>query len=79
MTEPPAIEMTTRSLPGRGLVYVKPHDLGLEALCDCATVTILRIDPAEAATVTETREVPFTCEGCQSVHWLTFVPGEDTT
>lgn len=76
MSDIPEAEMRVRSLPGRSLVYVRPHELGLEALCDCATTTILTIDPDEAAQVTETRDIPFTCEGCLSVHWLTFVPRE---
>jgi hypothetical protein len=69
----PEAEMGGGTL-ARGLVYVRPHKDGIEALCDCGTVTVLVIDPDEAATVTETREVPWTCGGCNSVHWLTLVP-----
>lgn len=71
--EMPEAEMGGGTL-ARGLEYVRPHERGAEALCDCGTVTVLVIDPAEAATVRETREVPWTCGGCNSVHWLTLQP-----
>jgi hypothetical protein len=81
MSQPPEIEMTTRSLPGRGLEYVRPHEAGLEALCDCATITILQIDPAQLASVPagETWETAWTCDGCMSVHWLVFTANPEVT
>ena len=73
MSEIPEAEMGGGTL-ARGLEYVRPHKDGVEALCGCATTTILVLDLAEAAMVQETREVPWTCGGCNSVHWLTLVP-----
>jgi hypothetical protein len=74
MADIPAAEMGASGPPGRGLCYVRVHEKGLEVLCDCGTTTVLVIDPGEMATVTEPREVPFHCEGCNSVHWLTIGP-----
>jgi hypothetical protein len=70
----PAAEMGASGMPGRGLEYVRPHELGIEALCDCATITILTVDPEDIRRLEHATETSFTCDGCGSVHWLTLYP-----
>jgi hypothetical protein len=74
----PAAEMGASGLPGRGLCYARPvlHDgnPAIEALCDCATRMILRLDPSFLAGLDAPREFAFTCDGCGSAHWLTIYP-----
>lgn len=47
---------------------------GVEILCDCATLTELQlqIDPDAPA-----QEIPFLCDGCNTVTWFTFTPKPD--
>jgi hypothetical protein len=70
----PEAEMGASGPPGRGVASVRVHEKGLEVLCDCGTATVLVIDPDDAAQVTGPQDVPFHCEGCNSVHWLTLGP-----
>lgn len=62
-------------LPGRGLAGVTPVPaalgVGVFADCDCGTTTRLMFNPDD---VTEIRELAFTCDGCQSVHWFRIGP-----
>jgi hypothetical protein len=68
-------------MPGRGLCYAKPVPVeqggGIECLCDCATMTILHVNIEGA--LAEAREIAFTCDGCQSAHWLTLYPVQEQT
>jgi hypothetical protein len=73
----PEAEAGASGLPGRGLCYVRVHELGLEALCDCGTTTILTVDPEDIRRLGPGQETAFTCDGCQSVHWLTLKPTEE--
>jgi hypothetical protein len=74
----PDAEMNVRGLPGRGLCYVRYlHELGLEALCDCGTVTILTVDPGDIVRLPHAQETSYTCDTCQSTHWLTIKPLEE--
>ena len=41
---------------------------------DCATITILTVDPEDIRRLEHATETSFVCEGCQSVHWLTLYP-----
>ena len=58
----------------RTIEFMRPIPGGVEILCDCATLTELelRIDPG----VTGVREIPFLCEGCQTVTWFTLAVNE---
>lgn len=62
--------------PPRSLVSVQPlppdQGGGVLAVCDCGTSTHLVLNGLEH--LTETREMAFTCDGCQSVHW--FIAGQ---
>ena len=64
--------MTDADLPvhhDRTIESIRPIPGGVEILCDCATLTELelQIDPG----VTGTREIPFLCEGCNTLTWFT--------
>jgi hypothetical protein len=76
----PESEMGASGFPGRGLCYARPAVHGgeraIEALCDCGTLTILTLDPADIAGLTAPHETAFTCGGCQSAHWITIYPTE---
>lgn len=71
--------------PGRGLCYAKPALVdngpgmpdgpGIECLCDCGLTTIIHLDLD--GPLMEPREIAYTCDGCQSVHWLTLYPVAD--
>jgi hypothetical protein len=44
----------------------------LSCLCDCGTVTAVIFAVAESAAA----EVAYTCDGCQSSHWMTVTAGD---
>lgn len=81
MADIPAAEMGRSGLPGRGLEYARPvvHDDGpaIEALCDCGTTTILTLNAAQVQALTGPNEFAFTCDTCQSTHWVTIYPTGD--
>jgi hypothetical protein len=62
--------------PARSLLWANPVDTddgpGIELGCDCGRSTVYII--ADADQVTEPREVAFTCDGCNSVRWITVGP-----
>jgi hypothetical protein len=74
----PEAEAGASGPPGRGLCYLRPHELGLEALCDCGTTTVLTVAPEDISRLRPESETAFTCDGCESVHWLTFRQIEET-
>ena len=78
MTEIPDAEMGAIGFRGRSLVCARPHELGIEALCDCGTTTILTVDPEDIRHLGAGTETSYTCGTCQSVHWLTLLPLEET-
>lgn len=45
----------------------------LTMVCDCATVTELVVPGAQSA---GTSEFAYTCDGCESSHWLKVQTGE---
>jgi hypothetical protein len=64
--------------PPRSLLWAKPYSgeggQGIELGCDCATVTVYIIEDADR--ITECRDVAFTCDGCDSVRWITIGPAD---
>lgn len=78
MADIPAVEMGCSGFPGRGLEYARPiahdDDPAIEALCDCGTLTILTLDPADIAALREPQDFAYTCGGCSSSHWVTIYP-----
>lgn len=65
--------------PPRSLLWVKPAAVpsgnpALEVACDCAAVTVYEFD---VAGMLERAEIPISCGGCQSVHWVTITPRPD--
>lgn len=61
---------------GVGVQSVRPSDEGdaavLECVCDCGQVTeITLVLGFIAEAVVPAREFAFTCDRCQSSHWLT--------
>jgi hypothetical protein len=62
--------------PPRSLLWANPVSTeggpGIELGCDCGTSIVYII--ADADQITEPREVAFTCDGCNSVRWITVGP-----
>jgi hypothetical protein len=62
--------------PPRSLLWAKPVEAedgpGIELGCDCGTVTVVVIVGADRLTVPE--DVAATCDGCNSVRWITVGP-----
>lgn len=62
--------------PPRSLLWAKPYSgeggQGIELGCDCGTTTIYLIDGTDQ--ITEPRDMAFTCDGCNSVRWITVGP-----
>lgn len=66
-------------LPPRSVLWAKPVTVPsgnptFEMACDCATVTIYEFD---VTGMREPAEIPISCDGCQSVHWVTITPAPD--
>ena len=65
--------------PPRSLLYARwattEDGPAIEIGCDCATTTLYVIEDAEH--ITEVREIAVTCDGCQSVRWITVGPMEE--
>lgn len=66
----------------RSLVNVEPvidadGNLTFRCVCDCATVTNVIVARGITATsvLTQAVEFAYTCDGCQTSHWLTLTPG----
>jgi hypothetical protein len=75
MADVPEFPMTMTMRLRRGMASILAGGLDdagrpvLTCACDCATITevILNCDGAESGTY----EVAYTCDGCQTSHWLT--------
>ena len=69
------------SFPGRGIVFANPvpkeQGGGMLIGCDCGTSTQLVIEWDHTHPV-PAQEIAFTCDGCQSTHWLTIGPPDVT-
>jgi hypothetical protein len=64
--------------PPRSLLWARPYSgedgRGIELGCDCATVTVYILEGLDQ--LTEVREIAFTCDGCDSVRWVTIGPAD---
>jgi hypothetical protein len=62
--------------PPRSLLWAKPvqteHGPGIDLGCDCGNAYILVIDGADQ--LTAPRDIATTCDGCNSVRWITVGP-----
>lgn len=56
-------------MSGRGVAGVDITADGFVLLCDCGTATNVVLDAD--GTIQDGHELAVTCDGCQSVHWLT--------
>ena len=68
--------MTDYIPPPRSLLWANPVETergpGIELGCDCGTVTQLIIEGADR--IAQPQEIAVTCEGCNSVRWITVGP-----
>jgi hypothetical protein len=67
--------------PLRSLLWATRVDTeqgpGIQLACDCATTTALVIDGA--GQITGSQEIAATCDGCNSVRWITLVTSAGRT
>jgi hypothetical protein len=75
MTETPISDSNILP-PPRSLLWASPYSgeegQGIELGCDCAAVTVYILEGLDQ--MTEARDMAFTCDGCQSVRWITVGP-----
>jgi hypothetical protein len=64
--------------PPRSLLWANPVETergpGIELGCDCGGVTVYIIEDADQ--ITSPQEIPMTCDGCNSVRWVTVGPAD---
>ncbi len=67
--------MSGRSLVSASVVRITSLGPVFQCLCDCGTVTDVTLADLQYANIgAGVLEVAFTCDGCETSHWLTLTP-----